>query len=508
MTGIIENVNRFVWGAPALVLILGVGLYLSVRTGFAQLTLFPRALRQFVTVLRAKPKDGGVPPVRALCTALAATVGTGNLVGVAGAIALGGPGAVFWMWISALLGMVTKFAEATLAVRYRTKVSGETVGGPMYMISHGLSRRWHWLGGVYSFFGIVAALGVGNATQINAVITGADQVIVHFGGTVTRVTDLVLGLLLAVVIGVMLLGGAERIGRTAERLVPLASGAYVLLCLGVLILRAPALPAALRSIAEGAFSPRAVTGGIIGSAMAAMRVGVSRGVFTNEAGMGTASIAHASAEVSHPAEQGLMGIVEVFLDTIVICTMTALAILTSGIPIPYGRDAGAALTSAAFTAVYGGWASVLIALALACFAFATVLGWGLYGARCAQFLFGGRAWRAFAAAQTAVVLLGAVLETGTVWAIAETVNGLMAIPNLIALILLSPELGRLTREYKLICGKAAAGGTYESIHQCKPLRAVADAEIPSAGGRGQGKRKEDLPSEYRSAGSSDAAGVF
>lgn len=316
---------------------------------------------------------------------------------------------------------------------------------------------------------MTAALGVGNATQINAVITGIDQVIAHFGGTVTHTGDLLIGLLLAAAVGAMLLGGATRIGKTAELLVPFASCTYVLLCAGILFLRTQAIPAALRAIVLGAFSPQAVTGGMIGSVMAALRVGVSRGVFTNEAGMGTASIAHASAQVNHPAEQGLMGIIEVFLDTIVICTLTALAILCSGVPIPYGCDAGAALTSTAFTAVYGGWASVVIALALACFAFATVLGWGLYGARCAQYLFGSSAWKGFAATQTVVVLLGASLKTGTIWALAETVNGLMAIPNLIALVFLGPELGKLTQEYKKKCDKHAAGGTYENLDQCKPL---------------------------------------
>ena len=449
MTEVLELVNSIVWGAPALILILGVGIYLSFRTGFAQLTLFPRALRDFFSRLRGgKTEDGAVTPFQALCTALAATVGTGNLAGVAGAMAIGGPGAVFWMWVCALLGMVTKFAEATLAVHFRVKENGEFVGGPMYMIRQGMGRKWLPLAGIYSFFGVVAAFGVGNATQINAVVTGINSTIVAFGGRETWLGNLLMGVLLAAVILLMLLGGAKRIGVVAERLIPFVSAAYLLLGLGVLVVKAQLLPDAFRSIIYGAFSPRAVTGGIVGSAFATLRVGVSRGVFTNEAGMGTASIAHASAQVAHPAEQGLMGIMEVFLDTIVICTMTALVILVSGVAIPYGVDVGVALTTDAFCAVYGDWVSVFIAAALCCFAFATVLGWGLYGARCAQFLFGSNVWKKFAVLQSVCVVLGAVLNTGAVWILSETVNGLMAIPNLIALAALCPTLRRLTQEYK------------------------------------------------------------
>ncbi|MGN0976691.1 MAG: alanine/glycine:cation symporter family protein [Faecousia sp.] len=469
MTKFLSDLNAVVWGAPALVLILGVGLYLSLRLGFVQLTLFPRALREFLSKLRPGKQTGGVSPFRALCTALAATVGTGNLVGVAGAICLGGPGTIFWMWICALLGMVTKFAEVTLAVRYRIRDRDGFVGGPMYVITQGLGKRYTWLAAVYCLFGVIAAFGVGNATQINAVVSGVNGVLTRFGGEETRIGNLVMGILLAALVGTLLLGGAKRIGAAAERLVPVVSGVYILMCLGVLILRCRQLPAAFGAIVKGAFSPRAVTGGMLGSAFQALRVGCSRGVFTNEAGMGTASIAHASAQVDHPAEQGLMGIMEVFLDTILICTLTALVILVSGIPIPYGTDAGGGLTTSAFTAIYGEGAAVAIALSLVCFAVATVLGWGLYGARCAQFLFGPGAWRWFVLAQTAAVILGSVLDTGTVWLLSETINGLMAIPNLVALAALTPELARLTKEYKKSGGMAAGGGTYADIHQCEPL---------------------------------------
>lgn len=467
MARFLDLANGIVWGAPALVLIIGVGLLLSFRTGFAQLRLFPKAAALFWRRLRQDDRTDGVSPFQALCTALAATVGTGNLVGIAGAIALGGPGAVFWMWVCAVLGMITKFAEATLAVHYRVKEKGDYLGGPMYMISRGLGKRWSWLGTLYAAFGVFAAFGVGNATQINACVTGINQVIVSFGGSESAHRNLAIGILLALVVGAMLLGGAKRIGQISEILVPFVSLMFLALCIGVLILRWYALPDAFAAIIAGAFSPKAVTGGAVGSVFQALRVGVSRGVFTNEAGMGTASIAHAAADVDHPAQQGLMGILEVFLDTIVICTMTALVILCSGVPIPWGYDPGGALTADAFTAVYGDWAAVFLALALCCFALATVLGWGLYGSRCAQYLFGSKASRIFALFQTMTVVLGAALQTGVIWSLAETVNGLMAIPNLIALIFLSGKLKDLTHEYELLCGgKRAAGGTYENFDQC------------------------------------------
>ena len=277
-------------------------------------------------------------------------------------------------------------------------------------------------------------------------------------------------LLLALLVATLLSGGMQRIGRVAEKLVPFGAAGYLLLGIGVLVIRWEAVPGAFHAIIMGAFSPRAVTGGVIGSIFSVLRIGVSRGVFTNEAGMGTASIAHAAAQVKHPVEQGLMGLLEVFLDTIVICTMTALVILVSGVEIPYGRDVGVTLTAPAFGRVCGDWTAVFLALALCCFAIATVLGWGLYGARCAQYLFGDHVWKRFVAIQAVAVVLGAVLQTGTVWLLSEMVNGLMAIPNLIVLAVLSPELIRLTKSYKRKkAASAAAGGTYEDIHQCQSL---------------------------------------
>jgi len=507
MTKILESVNALVWGVPALLLILSVGVFISVRTGFVQLRLFPQAWKDFLSRFFGKKPQGGMSSFQALCTALAATVGTGNLAGVAGAIAIGGPGSIFWMWICGILGMGLKFAEATLAVRFRKKgFDGIYQGGPMLMIEQGLGSKWSFLGYCYCFFGVIAAFGIGNGTQINAVLTGINGVADSFGIPFGQTGNMVIGAALAVLIVSMLLGGAKRIGSVAERLVPLAALTYLLMGLGVLIVRAEQIPGALTSIVHGAFSPNSVTGGVIGSAFQTLRIGISRGVFTNEAGMGTAAMAHAAAEVDHPVEQGLMGIMEVFLDTIVICTVTALVILCSGTPVYYGIDEGLALTTRAFSAVYGDWVSVLITLETCCFAFATVLGWGLYGARCAQYLFGDSSWKVFAWLQGATVIVSAMLQTGTVWLIAEIVNGLMAIPNLIALAFLTPELITLLKSYP--GGAAAEGGTYAYFYQRKPLRAFSHAEIPSLRREGPGAGKDHLSSEHRPAGPGNAPGIL
>lgn len=433
-----------------MLLILGTGVYFTVRSGLFQFIRFPAALRVFIKKFSpGKERSDGVSPYQALCTALAATVGTGNIAGVAGAISLGGPGAIFWMWVCAFLGMILKCAEASLAVRYRQRLpSGEWIGGPMYMIENGLGSRFRWLAVIYAIFGVVAAFGVGNATQINAVLGGIHSAAEVFGLRLAKSGDLCIASFLAVLIGLMLSGGGKRIGKVAEMLVPYASVLYILLGVGVLMMCCRQIPAAFSAILSGAFSPRAVTGGMVGSMLISCRVGAARGVFTNEAGMGTASIAHAAAQVKHPVEQGMLGIVEVFLDTIVICSITALVILCSGISVPYGRDSGGELTSAAFSVVYGGWIRVVIALALICFALATVLGWGYYGLRCAQYLFGENVLRIFVITQVVTVVLGAVLQTGTVWLLAETINGLMAIPNLIALLGLSSEFFKLLKKYK------------------------------------------------------------
>ena len=466
----LNKLSSVIWGIPTLFLILGTGIYLTIFSGFFQITYLPKAIKQFFKKLRPNQKvTDGVSPWQALCTALAATVGTGNIAGVAGAITIGGPGAIFWMWVCAFFGMILKCAEATLAIVFRTKnEAGEILGGPMYLMERGLGTKWRPLGLTYAFFGVVAAFGVGNATQINAVIGGLHGCAEAFSITFPPYIDYLVAGALALLIGLMLSGGAKRIGKIAEMLVPFASLVYILLGLGVLTVRYTAIPDAFSQILRGAFSPSAVTGGAVGSLFLVCKTGAARGVFTNEAGMGTASIAHAAASVCHPGEQGLMGIMEVFLDTIVICTVTALVILCSGIRIPYGVDSGATLTVTAFSEIYGGWVGIVITLCMILFALATVLGWGLYGLRCAQYLLGDKAFRWFVLVQMATVILTAVLKTGVVWLLAEIVNGLMAIPNLIALIGLSPQFFMYIHEFKF--GRySSVGGTYENFNQCKSL---------------------------------------
>ena len=460
----LERFNEFLWGIPVLGLILGTGAVLTVRTGFAQIRLFPAAVREFFSRLR--DRDSGF---RALCTALAATVGTGNIAGVAGAIAIGGPGAVFWMWVSAFLGMGVKFAESVLAVRYR---EADGRAGPMYIIRKGLGVRWQGLAYLYCFFGIIAAFGVGNATQVNAVLSALESTGASEG------FRRAVGLALAAVVAWMVMGGARAIGRAAETLVPVVSGVYILLCLGALALHWDAVGESMRSIIVGAFDPGAVTGGAVGGIMTALRIGVSRGTFTNEAGMGTAAIAHGSAETDHPVEQGLMGIMEVFLDTMVICTLTALVILTGGIRIPYGAGAGAELTAGALRASFGDWVSAALCGCLVLFALATILGWGFYAGRCAEFLFGRISWKWFGICQGGGVLLGIFLKTGTVWTLAEIVNGLMAVPNLIAVLLLSGEVRLLTREHRMCYNRSHRLQKRGDPHERKGNRRASAAYPP------------------------------
>lgn len=439
MEKILDRLYGLLWGTPMLLAILGIGIWLTVCTHWVQVRFFPRAVKHF---FRRENDSSGVSPFRALCTALAATVGTGNMVGVAGAICLGGPGAVLWMLFFAFFGMAVKYAEATLAVRYSQKENGEIVGGPMYMIRTCLPKVFHPLAYLYSVCGILASFGVGNLTQVNAIVTGIESI-----GQMPFLSPLGIGLVLAALVAFSFWKGADSIGQIAEKLVPWAAGIYIVLCLAFLALRAPLIPKALNDIFRGAFSPKAITGGVIGSALRAVQVGCSRGVFTHEAGMGTASIAHASAQVRHPVEQGMMGLIEVFVDTFVICTMTALVILCSGYPIGYGHDTGAILTVSAFSVVYGPFGKIIVTAFLAVFAYATILGWSLYGLRCVQFVFGRQLAPAFFVLQTLAVVVGATMKTPTVWKLAEIFNGLMAVPNLIALAYLSPELKTLTNSY-------------------------------------------------------------
>ena len=448
------TLNGIVWGLPATVLIFGVGLYLSIRTGFLQFTKFGTVWKNTIGKIFPRTTEAGhgaVTPFQAVCTALAATVGTGNIAGVAGAIAIGGPGAVFWMWISALLGMVTKYSEVTLAVHYRQKNKhGDWVGGPMYYIENGLGKKWKILGIIFSIFGIFAVFGTGNATQVNTIVASIDTALISFGGMEagsTATLNLILGIVITVLVGMILLGGIKRIGHVAERLVPIMALLYVVLGLGIIIVHIDNLPTAFSSIVKGTFNPSAVTGGVVGAAFVAVQKGVARGIFSNEAGLGTASIAHAGAEVNDPVQQGLFGVFEVFVDTIIICTFTALVILCSGVPITYGAAAGAELTISGFTSTYGNWITIFTAVAMCCFAFTTILGWGLYGARCSEYLFGEKVIKPFMVIYSLVAIIGATVKLDLLWSIAETFNGMMAIPNLIAVALLSPVVIRLTKEY-------------------------------------------------------------
>ena len=421
-------VNNFIWGVPAMVCIFGVGLYLSLRTRFLQIRKFPYAIKTTIGRMFRKKNasDGALTPFQAVCTALAATVGTGNIAGVAGAIAIGGSGAIFWMWISAILGMCTKFAEVTLAVHFREKnADGDLVGG-------------------------LTVFGTGNATQVNTITTAINSALIDFhviSNDAVSTSNLIIGIVMAILVALILLGGVKRIGQVTEKLVPFMALLYIVLAVGVIVINIRTIPTVFASIFEGAFKPSAVTGGIVGSMFTSMKKGVSRGIFSNEAGLGTGSIAHACADTKKPVKQGMFGIFEVFTDTIVICTLTALVILCSGTTIVYGAAAGAELTISGFTSVYGSWVSIFTAIAMCCFAFSTILGWGLYGARCIEFLFSEKVIKPFMVAYSLVAILGATANLGLMWSIAETFNGLMAIPNLIALFLLSGTVVRLTKEY-------------------------------------------------------------
>lgn len=446
-------VNNFIWGVPAMICIIGVGLYLSIRTRFLQIRKFPYSMK--VTLGRMMKKkeasDGALTPFQAVCTALAATVGTGNVAGVAGAIAIGGPGAVFWMWVSALLGMCTKFAEVTLAVHFReTNAQGDLVGGPMYYIKNGLDKKWHFLAYLFAAFGVLAVFGTGNATQVNTITTAIDSALSSFNvlpADAVKLVNLIIGVALAIIIALILIGGIKRIGNVTSKLVPFMAIMYIVLALGVIFFHIKSVPAVFASIIEGAFHPASVTGGVVGSFFMSMKKGVSRGIFSNEAGLGTGSIAHACADTKKPVKQGFFGIFEVFVDTIIICTMTALVILCSGVPVNYGEAAGAELTISGFTAVYGSWVSVFTAVAMCCFAFSTIIGWGLYGTRCIEFLFSSRSNMPFMVLYSLTAIVGATMNLGLMWSIAETFNGLMVIPNLIAVFLLSGVVVKMTKEY-------------------------------------------------------------
>ena len=460
-------VNGFVWGPFGLALLFCTGFWMSARTGFFQFRKMGYWLRHTIGAIftnkdvtaHTSKEDMAISQFQSMCTALAGTIGTGNIVGVATAIVSGGPGAIFWMWVMAILGMMTSFSENVLGVYYRRKnEKGEWSGGAMYYLTDGLGAKpgcravGRVLAVLFACFCILASFGIGNMSQINS-IAGNMNAAFHLPYLAT-------GLALMVVTALIVIGGLKRVAAVTEKLVPFMALFYVVLGIGVVLLNLERLPGVLQSIFEGAFNPAAFTGGIIGSLFVSMQKGVSRGIFSNEAGLGTGSIAHACADTQKPVTQGMFGIFEVFADTIIICTLTALVILCSGTPVTYGVAAGAELTISGFTTTYGSWSSIFTAVALCCFAFSTIIGWGLYGSRFVQFLFrSNKVVRPFLVIYSFVSILGATLDLGLLWDIADTFNGLMSIPNLIALLLLSGMVVKLTKEH--FPGKGAVRKTGE-----------------------------------------------
>ncbi len=438
----ISAINGVVWGPMMLVLILGVGLFLSIGLKLMPILRIGTGFRLLWggrTASAGDEKEGEIPPFQALMTAMSATVGTGNIAGVATAIFLGGPGALFWMWITALIGMATKYSEAVLAVKYReTDEKGQHVGGPMYYIKNGLGKKWAWMGVAFAIFGAAAGFGIGNTVQSNSV---ADVLHANFS-----IPTWISGLVMMILVGAVILGGIKRIGHVAGALVPFMALSYLIAGLVVLAINAHLLPQALDLIFTHAFSPVAAQGGFAGAAVwAAIRFGVARGVFSNEAGLGSAPIAHAAAQTNDPVRQGLIAMLGTFLDTLVICTITGLVIVSSGAWT--GGESGAALTSQAFATALPGLGNYLVAIALAIFAFTTIIGWSFYGERCVEFLFGIKAITPYRVLWILAIPLGATLSLDFVWLVADTLNAMMAIPNLVALALLSPVVFKLTQEY-------------------------------------------------------------
>ena len=462
----VDKLNGLAWGPWMLILLVGTGIYISIRVGFIQFGKFGYVLKNTIGKVFTKQTagKGEVTPLQAVTTALAATVGTGNIAGVTGAIAVGGPGAVFWMWISALFGMVTKYAEVLLAIRYRERnEKGDWVGGPMYYIKNGLGKNWSWLAVVFSLLGALAAFGIGNMTQVNTIAGSINNAIDAFGGNTAAhsfvifgqtvpYTSVAVGAVIAVIVGLVLFGGIKRIGAVAEKIVPVMAAVYILCGISVIVTNIGAMGDVFAMIFKGAFNAEAALGGAFGiTIMTTIQKGVGRGVFSNEAGLGSAPMAHAASSEKDPVMQGLYGIFEVFMDTIVICTLTALTILcgvAGGVPITWGQSAGAEIVSAAFSLVLGAKAgSLIVAVSLSLFALTTILSWALYGSRCFEYILGTKALPVYQVVFVAVILIGATLKLDLVWNIADTLNGFMAIPNLVALLGLSGVVISLTREH-------------------------------------------------------------
>lgn len=445
-------INGIVWGIPALFLLMGAGIFLTLGLKGFQFRKFGYAMKNTIGKMfhKHEAKAGEVTPFQALTTALAATVGTGNIAGITTAVTLGGAGSIFWVWVSALLGMATKYSEVLLAVKYRERnAHGDWVGGPMYYIKNGLGKKWVWLGTLFALFGMLAAFGIGNMTQINSIVTSISGTINSFTPINVNAANLIIGIIVAAFCAMVLLGGLKRIGQVTEKLVPFMAVIYIVSALIIFFAHIGNIGNVLRGIFVGAFTPSAVVGGVAGVTIsAAIKRGVGRGVFSNEAGLGSAPIAHAAADNDSAVHQGCFGVFEVFADTIVICTLTAFAVLMSGTPIEYGQAAGAPLTIAAFSTTFGRAGGVIISIGLTLFATSTILSWCLYGTRCAEFLFKStKVIKPYQIIFCLVIILGAVTELSLVWDIADTLNGFMAIPNLVGLLGLSPIVIKLTREY-------------------------------------------------------------
>ena len=437
LNAVLNSLSGFIWGPFTLVLLLGVGIYLSLGLKLMPWRQLSNAIKHLITG-RSSQGDGDIPPFQALMTAMSATVGTGNIAGVATAIFIGGPGAIFWMWITALFGMATKYAEAVLAVKYReTDDDGRFVGGPMYYIKNGLGKKWHWLGFLFALFGTIAAFGIGNMVQSNSV---ADALHSNFAVD-TNLTGIVIAGLAASVI----LGGIKRIGTVASKLVPIMAIFYIVGSLIIIFANITEVPAALAIIVDSAFNGHAAVGGFTGATiMMAIQFGIARGIFSNEAGLGSAPIAHAAAQTNNPVRQGMVGMLGTFIDTIIICTMTALVIIISG--AWSSGETGASLSSLAYASSIP-LGEYVITFGLVIFAFTTILGWSYYGERCAEFIFGTKIILPYRLLWIAAVFIGASQKVNLIWILADVMNGFMAIPNLIALALLSPIVFKITKEY-------------------------------------------------------------
>ena len=468
-----DKINAFIWVKIGLVLLIGTGILMTCCTKWFQISHIGYWWQQTIggmfrrdSGVHAKTDKKTISQFQALCTALAATIGTGNIAGVAGAIAIGGPGAVFWMWISALLGMVTKYSEVTLAVHYRQKNKhGDWVGGPMYYIQNGLGKKWKWLGVLFAIFGVFAVFGTGNATQVNTIVASIDTALISFGvmeAGSTATLNLILGIVITVLVGMILLGGIKRIGHVAERLVPIMALLYVVLGLGVIIVHIGNLPAAFSSIIKGAFNPTAVTGGVVGAMFTAVQKGVARGIFSNEAGLGSAAISAAASTTDDPARQGYVSMTGTFIDTIIVCTITGLTIASSGVLGTVGPDGkpltGVALTMAAFSTHLGTAGNWIVSVGIMLFAYSTILGWEYNGEKAWEYLWGTHTYNIiYRLAFSLVVYVGATQTLDLVWNLSDIANALMAVPNLVSMLVLAPVIKEEVLRFEAVIAKEKAG---------------------------------------------------